>query len=159
MNFSINELIQMAIQIEEKGKLYYEQCLPLIKHPELKKLFTHLAKEEEHHKESISALSPQEHIQRARLHPQTNSYLNALIESSLFNPPTSPLRKVQSAHNEKELLNLALAFEKDTILFFYEMLEHVEPIAKKLVIELIQEEKQHIKDISLLLANSALTSI
>ncbi len=153
-HFTGSELVEMAIRIEENGLKFYTDAGKASKTRELKRLFKDLSEEESRHKKvfmDLRKLIPDEELSM-RIDPYCEedlSYLDALADSEVFTDKGEKLaRKVRS---EKSALNLAIAMEKDSILFYHEMLSMVREKDKLILKDLINEEKEHLRKLSGLL--------
>ena len=66
------------------------------------------------------------------------------MDTAFFRESTSPLRTITKDTTEEELLEQALAFEKETLLFFIGLLDLVRPASRKVVERVAAEERRHI---------------
>lgn len=55
---SMNDVVQFAIEKEEKAKEFYEKCAEKAKNPGIKKFFQEMAEEEQRHKDLLVGLDP-----------------------------------------------------------------------------------------------------
>lgn len=153
-HFSGAEIIEMAIRIEENGVKFYTDAGKASKSGALKKLFKGLTEEEGRHRKvflDLKRLVPDEELSM-RLDPcceEDLSYLYALADSEVFTGKGS--RLAQKVRGEKSALNLAIAMEKDSILFYIEMLGMVREKDRSILEDLINEEKEHLRKLSGLL--------
>ena len=72
------------------------------------------------------------------------AYMDSVVEDKLYTKIDSA-DFVKDAIDAKDVFRLAIALEKDAILFFWEFLPYVNDKDKKLVRALIEEEKGHIR--------------
>ncbi|MGS0745995.1 ferritin family protein [Syntrophomonas erecta subsp. sporosyntropha] len=56
IKFSGEEIIEIAVQMEESGKLFYEKAISLAEGDKLKEVLTYLAQEEAKHVQDFSKL-------------------------------------------------------------------------------------------------------
>ncbi|MEO0087056.1 MAG: ferritin family protein [candidate division WOR-3 bacterium] len=146
--YSINEVLEMAIQIEKSGYQFYSKSKEKTKAEKLKQLFDFLAGEELRHMEAFNEIK-----NRLKTTPYTlpfdweevKLYLKVITDSHFFSGEDKVLNLMERAKNEKELIDLAIAFEKETLLFYYEILNLVAQEETPVVLKLINEEKAHIK--------------
>ncbi|MEO0089648.1 MAG: ferritin family protein [candidate division WOR-3 bacterium] len=146
--YSINEVLEMAIQIEKSGYQFYSKSKEKTKAEKLKQLFDFLAGEELRHMEAFNEIK-----NRLKTTPYTlpfdweevKLYLKVITDSHFFTGEDKVLNLMERAKNEKELIDLAIAFEKETLLFYYEILNLVAQEETPVVLKLINEEKAHIK--------------
>jgi len=72
-------------------------------------------------------------------------YLKAALDSALFAGPDKALALAEQARDRQTALRMALGFEKDTLLFFYDLREMVSEAEQKAVTGIIREEKTHLR--------------
>ncbi len=145
--FSGEEIIKMAIKTEDAGYKLYSQARDEAKTKELKSLFDYLAKEELKHKEIYSGLTDAiaESSQGLPVDwKDVELYIEAMIDSSLFIGADKNINLSSSVDEEKEAVDFAIKFEKDTLLFFYQIKEIVKDVNRDVVERIIGEEKKHI---------------
>ena len=73
-----------------------------------------------------------------------DQYVQAALDSALFSGPDKALAAVEGLKDDKEALRMALGFEKDTLLFYYDLREMLREAERKVVNEIIREEKSHV---------------
>lgn len=147
--YSPVEVIEMAIKTEESGQKFYANTAKKTKSKQLSELFLFLAGEEEKHAKIFKNLydtineSPQSLPYNF---DEIQQYLKAIIDSIFFlSGSSSYVAKLKSS---QALLDFALTFEKDTILFYLEISNFVKEKDKKLVDKIIACEKEHIRKLS-----------
>lgn len=143
--FSLKDIIDIAVKIEQNGERVYRTAMEKIEDPALRSLLQWLADEEVKHKEWFEALK--ENVADAGEHPEEEKFGRALLQNAvgvhsfaLKNADFSAMEQVQ------DLLNLAVEFENDTVLF-YKMLQPLMEDQKTLeqLHAIIQEEENHAK--------------
>ena len=75
------------------------------------------------------------------------AYMDSVIDDRLYADIDS-VEFVQNALNSRDVLRLAIGFEKDAILYFREFLPFLAESDRKVVEELIAQEKGHIRMLS-----------
>ena len=146
--FSSEEIVEMGIKIEEMGEKFYATYAEKTKDEKMKDLFKFLEQEEVRHKETFQNILNS--MQKGEFSisyddEEVDKYFQAIIDSRIFSDDESAIRLAKSAKNEKEAVNYALSFEKDTVVFYYGFLDLVKEKTKDVVMKLIDEEKKHIK--------------
>jgi rubrerythrin len=150
ISFNADEVFEMGMDIEQNGEAYYRKAAELTEDPEIKKIFDDLKTAEQQHYETFKKL--RENLPAKDTTPlvsdpddQEYLYLDALVKSRLFNNVREAEEVVSKASGPIETLQGALAFEKDTILFFTEMKGRTrEDLGKNEIDRLIAEEREHI---------------
>lgn len=147
--FSVNEVIEMAVQIERCGYTYYHEALTRKDiSQEVLTLITQLRDEELKHEAFFKKLRDGhnwEEIKESEEWETVASYFKLIIESRIFSTPEAAIRKIQEAGDEKEILRNAVIFEKDTLLYFHTLKDLITDTATRSIIaQIIQEEIKHV---------------
>jgi rubrerythrin len=72
-------------------------------------------------------------------------YLQATIQSSFFDGSDKALSLAEQVTSEQQALEMALGFEKETMLFFYDLRDKVSDLDKPVVERIINEERVHMR--------------
>jgi rubrerythrin len=143
--FSSADIIDLAIQIEKNGEKVYRDALGGVKDQSVASILQWLADEEVEHGKWFSELKRAVRkvpVDR-RVEDMGRDILQGILGEESFSLKETDLQNPGSIEN---LINLAIEFEKDTVLFFEmfesfledrESLEHLNKI--------IAEERRHIK--------------
>ena len=152
MTFSANEIMQLAVQIEKNGVRLYSEASKLTEDSDSRRLFMQLAREEEQHIRDFKEIAEQLGVDPSPYDDElSRMYLNSLVESSVFSEPDEVLQRVKEGEPIKEIIIFALGAEKESILFYYTMLDQLER-NKGLVKKIIRQEKEHIVKLNEILA-------
>lgn len=149
--FSGDEIIKMAVQTEETGYEFYRLAQDNAKSQELKDLFEYLADAELRHKETYLSLKDaiSETPQGVPIDwDELGLYIKAMTDSSFFVGGEKNVNLAAKTKDEKEAVDFAMGFEKDTLLFFYQILDIVKSADRPVVEKIVQEEKDHIKKLA-----------
>ncbi|MCU0639042.1 MAG: ferritin family protein [Candidatus Krumholzibacteria bacterium] len=152
ISFNADEIFEMGMDVEKNGEAYYRKCAELSGDPGIRKVFAWLAGEEKSHWETFRRLREElpggggNIIDAEGLN---GLYLDAIVKSRLFSNIKEAEAAAAGAKDGIEALKAALAFEKDTILFFAEMkaMTRADFGAEKIDM-LINEERKHVVGIS-----------
>ena len=153
MEFSGPELMEMAVQTEKGGRLFYETVAAQTDDDRLRELFRFLADEETRH---IAVF--QDFARSLRERPEELAYnweeavpyLRAVTDSRYFLGEAKALALARESASAEDALVHAIGFEKETLLFYNEMLTLVSEPSKPAVRRLVAEEKSHVVKLSLL---------
>ncbi len=149
--FSIREVIEMAVSTERSGQAFYQTASKLAKENNLKELFRYLAEEERKHLKTFQGLYNLLK-EKPEITPynweEAKLYLEALVDSKFFTGPDAAINLAKEAKDELEVIYAAIEFEKDTLLFFYQILEMIKSQEQELVKKIIEQEKKHIQKLS-----------
>ena len=149
--FSGDEIIKMAVQTEETGYELYRLAHENAKSAKLKDLFNYLADAELRHKETYLGLKDAiaEAPQGVPIDwDELGLYIKAMTDSSFFVGGDKNINLAAKTKDEKEAVDFAIGFEKDTLLFFYQILDIVKSADRPVVEKIVQEEKEHIKKLA-----------
>lgn len=142
--FSASEVVTMAIEIEKNGMNFYNAMAAKSESDQAKELFTFLAAEEIKHKGTFQKML--DGLKKVELtandQEEYNNYLGALTSSRVFNKNIDIDDFVQDL-DDLAALNIAIEAEKDSILFYYELLEQALAEDRADIERVIKEEKSH----------------
>jgi len=149
--FNAEEVLQMAEQIERNGQEFYRNASKAVDDFEISRLLSDLAVWEEGHEALFASmrteLSEEEKSQTA-IDPYCESamYLKAMADSHVFNKNTDELlSKSAESQNPDKVIDLAIQFEKDSLLFFLGLERLVSKrFGKERIYKIIDEEIGHI---------------
>ncbi len=153
--YSSSEIVEMAVQIEVCGEAFYDEAMTLTKNPKVRELFSFLRDEEQRHaalfRQILSRLV--DTSAEWRQDETYLGYLRTLVEERVFPGADGVRALARELGTERAAIEKALQFEKDTLLFFYEIREMVSDASKSIVGEIIDEEKRHVRQLGGLLAS------
>jgi rubrerythrin len=149
MYYSGQEIIDIAVRIEENGNEFYTAAAEMISgSSDIKGLFFDLAEKEILHISIFQMLAEKFDAESFDFEAQDASdYINHLAESHIFGKPDSGKALAKSIKSPREGLEIAFKFENDSVAFYTELLKHTRSDSKKLVQQIIDEEKEHAADI------------
>jgi len=141
--FSIREVIEQAIQTEKLGYEFYSTMSERFKaNDQLKKLFDLLAAHEMKHGKRFNALLDRIKNEEPEGWDEITQYLRALVGSEFFLGKDKCLPSLDHVKTPLQAINLALCFERETLLYYYTLRETTKE--KEVVDEIIREERSHI---------------
>jgi rubrerythrin len=141
--FSLKDIIDIAVQIEQNGERVYRHAAEKIEDPSLRSLLQRLADDETQHAKWFEALTDK--VSGTGEFPEQEKMGRALLQNAigaqsftLEDADFSSMKKIE------DLLKLAIEFEKDTALF-YGMLQPLVEDQKTLeqLQAIIREEETH----------------
>jgi len=145
--FSIREILALAVKLEKNGERFYRAAESRFKEPSLATLLRWLADEELRHVEWFehkrSESKPQE--EERDLEKIGDELLRDVLGDQTFSLQEADLSKIR---DQAGLVDVAMEFESDTILFYEMLLTMVgdqETIDR--LSEIIAEENNHIKSL------------
>ncbi len=146
--YSIDEVMEMAVQTETLGYQFYSSIAEKFKKDEgLMKLFTTLASKEKTHEKIFTGLRDSVAKSGVKFEPvqweEVSNYMRAFVESEFFLGRGKALPSMDHIKTVNDAVKFALGFEKETLLYFMELRSIVKE--KDVVDEVINEEKSHIR--------------
>ena len=156
--FSVDEVLELAIRLENNGERYYRHFRNSTGDPEINRTLAWLADQEVQHAELFSRLKRRELEHHSDYHETPEG---ALLQDYLGEHALSldevDLSLLTDTH---QVLQVALEFEKDTILFFDMIRGFVTEQGALAQMEvIIQEERRHIEILQTLIAQGPVAGI
>ena len=157
--FSPSELAKIAMKIEENGMAFYEALAEKTKEKEAGELFSFMAKEEKQHLETFKGMAeklaslgmPEPHEDDEHV-----NYIRELIDNIIFTKDLNAAALAEKTSSPVEAIDLALGFEKDSVIFYIQFKKLVPEEEQFAVQGLVDEENHHIN--RLLVLKRAITS-
>jgi rubrerythrin len=145
--FSAEEAYDLAILTEQSGRAFYEAAAAAATTEAIAKLMAHLAEAERNHEAVFAAMKEQSprHAPREAYAGEAQEYMSALLSSRVLPDVETGVKAVAAMQQDAAALDFAIAFEKDTILFMYEMRDVVAPDEAAKVTALLAQEKSHVR--------------
>jgi rubrerythrin len=148
--FSGSELLEIAIGIERNGMAFYQALADKTGNRDVKDIYNYLAGEEKKHLDTFQGMSNS--LGQAKpLESYTEEYmlyLKSLVDNAVFSSITEAQQKAGKVFNEIEALNIGIQAEKDSILFYTELQSLVKERDRKVVLNILDEEKNHLRQLS-----------
>lgn len=149
-SFTGRDLINIAIGIERNGIAFYDIMAVSTENAETSDIFRHFAQMERQHIQIF-----QDMLSESDTYPEIetgeySSYLRALADSAVFTDEMVTSEMATQADSDIKALELAIAAEKDSLLFYYQMRDMIPPQANSIVNKIITEEKSHLRQLSAL---------
>jgi rubrerythrin len=148
--FSGSELLEIAMGIEKNGMAFYQALADKTGREDIKDIYNYLAGEEKKHLDTFQGMS--DSLGQVKP-PETYGdeyllYLKSLVDSAVFSNVTEAKQKAGKLSNEIEALDTGILAEKDSILFYTELQSLVRERDRKVVLNILDEEKKHLRQLS-----------
>ena len=150
------EALKWAMEIEKNGEVFYNDVAAKSADLEVRALFEDLAAQERGHYRVF-----QQMLERVRPDPDLSSvgvqydeyqaYIQVVLADALFAGPDKGLTLAKRAQDRETALRAAMGFEKDTLLFFYDLREMVSEAERGAISDVILEEKAHLRRLAKML--------
>lgn len=146
--FEASEALEMAIKIEENGEAFYKAAAERSDDVEVAELFEELAGRERAHREIFEemarAVGPAPEPSGEEVGDYA-SFVQVALDHAVFAGPDKALRIAEEATDRGAALRAAMGFEKDTMLFYYDLREMVDDADRATISDIINEERQHLR--------------
>lgn len=143
--FEAGDILEIAMRIEENGSNFYRYAVQLAHEEDTKKLFEHLAKEEENHKAVFKGmLSTLEVHDLPESYPgEYASYLHNYADNNLIFTKETMDRELAGITDTLSAIDFAIRRELDSILYYHEIKGFVSKDQHSAIDEIINEERKH----------------
>ena len=143
--FSTNEILDMAIKLEQNGEAVYRKAIEKVSQSELVPLLEWMADEEVKHANWFADLKRKLETKRSNpfVEEMSRELFNDLLGEENFSLKDVDFSSVDSIDN---LIEIFIEFEKDSVLFYQVLEPFIEdPITLKHLKMIIDEENRHIQ--------------
>jgi rubrerythrin len=141
--YSVREAVEMAVQTEKTGNEFYTKMAERFKeHEDISDLFRKLALREQVHEKTFNDLKELIGDEEPENWKEVADYMRAIVESAFFIGKEKAAARIENMQDYRAAVGFALAFEKETLLYFYAIRDLVKE--KEIVDEIINEEQSHI---------------
>lgn len=152
MNFSLNadELFKIGVEIEKNGRAFYDAAAKAVFDPHARKLFAELSEWEIKHVELFENLRknlPADARGGDYFDPasETGSYIKDAADNHIFARDVDPAALGAACKTAVEALDIALTFEKDSVVFYTAMKKLIPPhLGQASIDAIIEEEIRHV---------------
>ena len=150
--FTLADICDIAIQIENNGERVYREAAGSTQSPEVARLLEMLAEDEAKHARWFEQISANQPLS-GKDHSLAQMGRDLLQETMAPHTFSLDVGDLGSAEHPENVLSQSIEFEKDTILF-YEMLSGFleDDETKHQLVSIIEEERSHIDKLKEILA-------
>lgn len=144
--FSSNEVVEMALDIERNGMEFYDHLSKNFEDPGKRELFSYLASQEAQHVKDFKILSEVLAEETdVEFWEEAEKYLKSVVEDRIFPKAPEMIARAKTMQL-REIVNFAIGIEKETIIFYEEILDGVKAErSKEILRKIIHEEVGHVK--------------
>ena len=141
--FSVREVIEQAVRTEQLGYDFYSSMAEKFKdNKKLRDLFDTLARKEQTHEQRFKELYEIVGDEEIEGWEDVSEYMRAFAESEFFLGSDKAIVKMKEIQGAQDAVDFALAFEKETLLYFLGLRKAVRE--REVVDEIINEEQSHV---------------
>ena len=141
------EVVEIGLKIEQNGRAFYLKVAELATRPDVRELFSFLAKQEQNHilqfrsiMRSGGSYKPPEAVA-----DEQSAYIRALADMHIFTADFPPELAAAQAQTPQAAIQIAITVEKDSILFYRNIEDFVPPKESEAVRELRRQEEMHLR--------------
>lgn len=147
--FTAKQMTEIAVQTEQVGGAFYTAAAQATEDPQVHALCEWLRDEEAVHERIFGKMRDAlaDDAPEAELPGERHEFIRHLLHSR-FMPKPDEAAELVADMTPRDILDFALSFEKDTIIFLYEMRDMVAAADAAGVDKIIAEEKRHVSRIT-----------
>lgn len=151
ISFNADEVFEMAEEIERRGARFYSEASKIAPTDEMQKFFLELSGMEAKHLRIFADMRKQltEDERTATTYDPNNEvarYLQTMADAKGWEGRISPTQKLTGKESMKEVIEIALNAEKESVVFYYGLRSMVSQKAGRDRIDrIILEELSHIR--------------
>ena len=144
--FIPGDIVDFAIEIETKGYEFYTETAKKFDRIKIIKLFHLLAEQELRHEHRFKQMKEKgaTFIPGDSLAKIYDMYRHESGAAFIFGDPAAVRRHLESVASVEKAIDLAIAFEKDTVVLYAGIKKHIDNENKGFIEEIINEELEHI---------------
>jgi len=148
-DFHPQEIIKIAIKIEEKGKQLYGDLEKKATDPKLKEMWRYLKDQEEEHRKTFTQML--QHISDYIVYEfspgEYDAYLAGIASEQVFSSKIIEEKTKEGFSSDVEAVDFGIGIEKDSILVYTALRPYLAAEKQEILDEIIQEEKKHYLDL------------
>jgi|WetSurMetagenome_2_1015567.scaffolds.fasta_scaffold66281_2 rubrerythrin len=153
MFFSEADAASIAQTMEENGLNFYQKAAGAAESPKIREVFLRLADDEKKHlatfKELEATLRARQSDPLAAGEEDIGPYVKRLMQSQVFCEERAAARLAAEAYDDMEALAAGMQAERDSILFYQEMLDFVDSHeARDAFAWILKEERKHLETLA-----------
>ena len=153
--FSASDIVGTAIEIERRGRNVYSKAAAAATNPDVKSFLQFFAGEEARHQAIFEAMAgriAKTKVPAGATEEEYMEYVQALLDSHALFCGGAPEKDLADAADAIAAIELASRFEKDTILYFREMMDLMPVAESGIVKQVLDEERGHLRQLRGMLA-------
>lgn len=148
--FDANDIVEVAVRIEENGANFYRYAVQLAATEEVKALFLLLADQEVKHQQTFAKIlaGMDRNAPPEGYDGEYAAYLHGYVDNRLVFTAEAFAAELAKLRNEVSALDFAIQRELDSIHYYREMRELLPTDRREAIDRIIGEEKEHFLKLS-----------
>ena len=145
--FRASEILDMAVQIEHQGLAFYQACAEASEEADVRSVFRYMIDQERKHVQIFSQMKQGvDDYQLPESYPgEARSYIDSFVRDQVFSSPEQVERQAREISDPRHAVDVALQFEKASILFYSGIKDVVRPSEHDAIERVISEEHGHVR--------------
>lgn len=145
--FRAVEMLDMAIQIENRGIRFYEGCATARLRQDVLEVFRHLIEQEQLHVEIFSRMKAglDDYSLSETYTGEMRNYVDSFVQDQVFYQPAEAFQNASDIKDPFEAIEFGIGFERRSILFYSAIKEVIRHSETKVVDDVIAQEHGHIR--------------
>jgi rubrerythrin len=145
--FEVKEGLDFAVYIEQNGYEFYTEASKKFSDPKIVELFKYLSQEETKHEKLFKDMAKSTDTFEAEesYEGEFSAYMKEFCASHSLANRNTIKKHLESLKTFNDVLDMALAFEKDSVVFFAELKDMVAFDRGKIIEKVINEELAHMR--------------
>jgi rubrerythrin len=150
--FDANDIVEIAVRIEENGANFYRYAVQLAAREEVKILFQLLAAQEVKHQETFAKMlaGMDRNAIPEGYDGEYAAYLHSYVDNHLIFTAEAFAAELAKLRDEASTLDFAIQRELDSIHYYREMRELLPADQRDTIEKIIDEEKEHFIRLSIM---------
>ncbi|MBP7087870.1 MAG: ferritin family protein [Candidatus Omnitrophica bacterium] len=151
-DFSPQEILKIAIRVEENGKNLYQSLEDKAKKDELKALWRYLKEQEKIHRQTFQEMldNIKDYVIYEFNPGEYQAYLRAIASEYIFTQELVERKIKEGFGSDSEALKFGIFIEKESILTYTALKEYITTDKQSVLDKIIDEEKWHLVKLSVL---------
>lgn len=143
--FTANDIVEVAVRIEENGITFYNFAEKMAKTEDVKKLFADLAAAEAAHKRIFEKLlaNIETYTPPERYAGEYAEYLRNYVDNNIIFTKEVMDKQLSAVTDTPSAVEFAMQRELDSILYYHEIKNLVPPAQHETIEQIIAEERKH----------------
>ncbi len=144
----VKEILEFAVYIEERGYEFYVGAMKKFSEPRATELFQYLADEEFKHEKVFKKLMGQDgELRKGEMDAEYRAYMREFCKAHALGDKEAINAKLTRLSTLEDIFDLAMGFEKDSIVFFSELKDLYAKGHTAAIEKVIREEMGHLRKI------------